>query len=150
MAGFKELKIPVPAGLVLVKEARPKKLKPKPSRSDREKAKRGRSARRKGHQFERDIAKLFREAGYYQACRQLEYQQGLGVDLANTGKYDIQCKRSKKAISLSAIQEVPRKANRIPVLVAKQDNMDTLVALPLKHFMELIKLEIKEITNVGN
>lgn len=111
----------------------------------------GRLSRTKGHAFERDIAKDFREAGYDGACRQLEYQENqcYGVDLDGTGKYLVQCKRRKTYSSLSTIQEIRceeyvanhRRKVVVPILVTKADKMPTMAVLPWDHLKKLLSLE---------
>ncbi len=51
----------------------------------------GKRSRDKGLNFERAIAKKFREVGFPLAERQLEFQinQAQGIDLKNTGKFHI-------------------------------------------------------------
>lgn len=143
-------KIPVPKGLVFnttskkikIKEKKAKKRKKKKLSAQRRKIKnKGKWARTKGHGFEREVAIMFRDAGYPKACRQLEYQEGKGVDLANTGIYQVQCKRTKKYVPMNAIKEIPFAEGMVPVLVAKADHDETLVALPIAHFIELIKVK---------
>ena len=137
-------RIPVPKGLVVVREYRkepqqaPVKVRVAVAKKKKASA-RGRSARRKGHSFEREIAIKFRAAGYTKARRQLEYQEGLGIDIAEVGIYDPQCKRSSKFVSVSKIKEVPVKEGRVPLLISKTDLEATYVTLPLDHFLELIK-----------
>lgn len=67
----------------------------------------GKRSRTKGHQFERDIASDLRSI-YPKAKRHLEYQDGEanGVDIANAGRFKIQCKRSKSSVPMSKIQEI--------------------------------------------
>ena len=111
----------------------------------------GRKSRTKGHSFEREVARDFREAGYSDACRQLEYQENqcYGVDLDKTGKYLIQCKRRKTYSSISTIQEIRcedyvathRRKVVVPVLVTKADNLPTMAILPWSHLQKLISLE---------
>lgn len=136
-----QAKIPVPKGLIVPNSY--KKIDKKKLDGQRKKAKKkaaqGRAARRKGHGFEREVAIKFREIGYDKACRLLEYQEGKGIDLANTGIYDVQCKRSKKYVSLAAINEIPFAEGRVPVLVAKADYGEVLAAIPFSYFLELIK-----------
>lgn len=94
--------------------------------------------RTKGHSFEREIAIQLREV-FPEAKRHLEFQAdeaAHGVDLVNTGKLGIQCKRMKKYASLSKIKEVKR---GIPALVTKGDREEILIALPLKDFIEILK-----------
>lgn len=106
----------------------------------------GRGCRNKGHSFERFVANEFKKI-FPDAKRQLEYQEdeAKGIDIANTGKYLIQCKRNRKYCSLNKIKEVevdPIEGG-IPVLVTKGDNEEPLACLSLEHFLELLKLEKK-------
>lgn len=137
-------KIPVPAGLCLPKEVKPVGRKKVVKKKKSAAAIRGRAARRKGHQFEREIAIMFRTLGYPKACRNLEYQEGKGIDIANTGIYDIQCKRGKTYTSIAAIEEVPRKEGRVPLLIAKADRGYTVVCMPIKHFVDLTKKLVEQ------
>ena len=99
----------------------------------------GKLSRRKGHNFERFVAKLFREHGYDKAMRNMEYQEGQGIDLNNTGIYDVQLKCGKKHASISKIKEVPLMDGRVPVLVTKADNEETYAVLPFSDFLRLIQ-----------
>lgn len=103
----------------------------------------GKSARTKGHSFERFIARLFQFVGYAQAQRQLEYQvnQAQGIDLANTGRYKIQCKKTKKYVPLSTINEVKYKEGDVPVLIAAGDNEPPLAVLKLEDFLALVSAD---------
>lgn len=100
-------------------------------------------SRTKGHSFERDIAARFRTV-FPNAIRELEYQKSkaVGVDLANTGPYLVQCKRFKKYAPISCIEEIrARDVNEIPVLVTKANNQPTLAVIPFEHFIKLLELE---------
>lgn len=106
----------------------------------------GSRARKKGHQFERDVAIALR-AVYPKARRHLEYQdaEANGVDLVETGPFKIQCKKYKTYAPLSAIKEVncERELGDIPVLVTAGDGEEPLAALPFGDFLTLIRaLEI--------
>lgn len=101
----------------------------------------GARSRRKGHQFERDIAIAFKKAGYDKAQRQLEYQmnQCQGVDLANTGRYRVQCKKLKSYASINTINEI-KDTSGVPVLITAGDRLEPMAVLPFKDFIELIKV----------
>jgi hypothetical protein len=97
-------------------------------------------SRTKGHDFERKIAQRFRVI-FPRSRRQLEYNEMdcNGVDLADTGRYLIQCKRKKKYANPSAIAEIQVKdPSEIPVLITKADHKPPLAILPLEHLIELI------------
>lgn len=102
----------------------------------------GSRSRRKGHQFERDVANMFKAVGYPQAQRQLEYQlnQCQGVDLAGTGPYRVQCKKLKSYASVNTITEI-KDTTGVPVLITAADRLEPMVVLPLKDFLQLIKVE---------
>lgn len=96
----------------------------------------GSHSRNKGHGFERDIANRLKNL-FPEACRQLEYQEGLGVDLANTGVMRIQCKAYKKYAPLAKIEEAGDSG--IPALITKGDRKPILIALRLDDFLAIIE-----------
>lgn len=96
----------------------------------------GKHSRTKGHSFERDIAIKFRPH-FPKVCRQLEYQEGLGVDLANTGILRVQCKAYKNYAPLSKIEEAGDSG--IPALVTKGDRKPALIALRLDDFLAILE-----------
>lgn len=102
----------------------------------------GAHSRRKGHQFERDVAIALREI-YPNARRQLEYHEDdcAGVDIVNTGPFRIQCKKLKKYAPISCIEEVVHFdfLGEIPVLITAGDNKPPLAVIPLDVFLDLIK-----------
>lgn len=98
------------------------------------------NVRQKGHAFERYIANLFKAIGYSKAHRQLEFQinNALGIDIAETGRYKIQCKKTAKYVPMNTINEVKHKGDEIPVLIAAGDNEPPLVTMHLHDFLELV------------
>lgn len=98
----------------------------------------GRSARAKGFSYERNIAKKFRHI-YPNVKRQLEYQEGLGVDLCGMEPFAPQLKCFKSYAPLSKIEEVPRTADNIPLLITKGDRKPDIVAMYLDDFIKLVE-----------
>ena len=98
----------------------------------------GTYSRNKGHNFERFIAKTFREH-YPESCRNYENLPNaeLGHDVI-AGPYLIQCKRGKGYAPLNKIFEVSSNKG-IPVLISKADNKPEMVCLNLEAFMEMVK-----------
>lgn len=99
------------------------------------------NGRTKGHEFERNMAIEFRDRLYYRnARRQLEYQidDCKGVDLKETGKFRVQCKRGKKYANINAIQEIEAEPDTIPLLITKADWEPVMVALTFDDFCALI------------
>jgi Holliday junction resolvase len=89
--------------------------------------------RTKGHDFEREIAKDFREIGYPEAKRNLEYNEGdTGIDLVGTGVFDVQCKRRKSYVSINTIFEI--KGEGIPLLITKANGREAMAVIPWKFF----------------
>ena len=104
----------------------------------------GKMSRTKGHSFERLIAKALRVV-FKSARRQLEYQidDCLGVDLAETGPYRIQCKRFKGYAPISAIEEIKcnEELGDIPVLITQGDHKRILAVIPFEHLIRLFQIE---------
>lgn len=101
----------------------------------------GKLSRRKGHAFEREIATAFREHGYPEAKRHLEYQaqEALGVDLDNTGPWRVQCKRGRRLAPLSALWEaVSPDGVGVPLLITRGDGGVAVAALPFEAFLRLL------------
>lgn len=111
------------------------------SKVTRSKKSNGRRSRRKGHQFERDVAILLRPV-FPEARRHLEYQaeEAQGVDLDGTGSYKIQCKKLRAYSPISAIKEVvcDQFLGDVPVLITAGDNEPPVAVLPLDEFIRLI------------
>ena len=99
-------------------------------------------SRTKGHSYEREIAREFKEMGFPTAERQLEYQisEAFGVDLKNTDPFLVQCKRGRKWASISKIKEIKRAFEQyIPLLITKGDREESVVCMYLRDFKELVK-----------
>lgn len=99
------------------------------------------NVRQKGHSFERYVARLMQFIGYEKAHRQLEFQinNAHGIDIAETGLYKIQCKKTKKYVPMSTINEVKvMSPNDIPVLIAAGDSEPPLVTMFLEDWLELV------------
>lgn len=98
-------------------------------------------ARNKGLSFERKVANVLRAIGFPKAMRNLEYQSNnaYGVDLSNTGPFSIQCKKTKKYVPMSTIQEVKDQRPHIPVLIAAGDAQEALATIPLWAFAWLVE-----------
>lgn len=109
-------------------------------------AKPGKSARIKGHSFERKIAQEFRELGWFRTCRQLEYQKNhaLGCDLENTEPFNVQCKAHKDYTPISSIKEVKDAAGYYPLLITKGNNKKPVAVMYWEDFKEILNMLKKE------
>lgn len=68
----------------------------------------------KGKGYERDVANMFKAAGWIEAKRHLEYQSQEAIDgrdLDNTAPFAVQCKCWKSTPSISAIEQVTPSAD---------------------------------------
>lgn len=92
----------------------------------------GKTSRRKGHNFEREVAIMLRPY-YPDAKRQLEYQEGLGYDLQGTGDLSIQCKKGSSFKIEKALEQAVVK-NKIPVAITRRDREDIVVSMYWKDF----------------
>lgn len=101
----------------------------------------GKTNRRKGHSFEREVANDLKDI-FPNAKRQLEYQEDecLGVDIANTGRYKIQCKNHKQYVSVNTIKEVECDEKDVPIVVTKGRRIwPAMAILPWKDLINLIR-----------
>ena len=101
--------------------------------------KQGKTNRKKGHNFERQIANELREVGFKEAKRALEYQEGTGIDLQGTGRFRIQCKNKKLYVNPSVINEVPVENGDIPILVTKAMRKRPMVCMYWDDFKRMLK-----------
>ena len=100
-------------------------------------------SRRKGHGFEREIAKMLRFV-FPKARRHLEYQaiEADGVDISGTSFYKFQCKRLRKYASIKMITEInyDEFLGEVPVLVTKGDHSPIMAVLPFDELLRLIEI----------
>jgi hypothetical protein len=101
----------------------------------------GKTARTKGHNFEREVANLLKTY-YPNAKRQLEYQEGLGYDIQNTGDLSVQCKVGKSFKIEKALKEAIQ-PKKIAVAITKQDREQIVVSMYWKDFEYFLAEYIK-------
>jgi len=111
-------------------------------------ASRGRGARQKGFQFERDIAKEFSEATGLEFKRGLGQTRGGGSEVPDVlppegalrDLVHIECKRQKvcsiKGAMKQAVDDIGEGA-AAPIAVTKDDRKDTLVTMKLQDFLPM-------------
>ena len=117
-------------------------------------ASRGRGARQKGFQFERDIAKAFSEATGMEFKRGLGQTRGGGSEVSDVlpppgdlrERIHIECKRQKRCNIKAAMQQarddiakrqLKAEVSPFPIAVTKNDREATLVTLELEDFLSL-------------
>lgn len=93
----------------------------------------GRARRRKGHDFERKVARLFREAGYPNAVRGQQTRRGPTPPDVDGTPFWIECKKGKNPNPLKAYDQAldARYAmgDSRPVLVVYQQDFDKVRCL---------------------
>jgi len=101
----------------------------------------GKSSRTKGHGFERKMAGEFRDIGFHDAKRHLEYQgeEANGIDLDGTGIFKVQLKKHKAYVSINTIHEVQCGEGDIPLLITAGDRLEPMVALRWSDFKRIIE-----------
>jgi hypothetical protein len=71
-----------------------------------------------------------------EARRLLEYQEGYGIDLENTGRLRIQCKSNSEFCSINMIEEVPKTPGTIRVLAVKARRKSPLLFIEIDQDFE--------------
>ncbi len=101
----------------------------------------GASQRRKGHNFEREIARAMRVI-FPTARRQVQtsiYDKRKLPDVI-AGPYSIECKCCKRVNVPAALRQAVEEATtHTPVVVFKQDREEIYAALPFKAFCSLLE-----------
>lgn len=101
----------------------------------------GGRSRRKGHQFERDVAIALREV-FPEARRHLEYQdaEANGIDLVGTDPFKFQCKKLKTYASINTIKEIEcDEMFEVPILVTAADGAPWMAVLSFGDLLTLIR-----------
>lgn len=105
-------------------------------------------ARRKGHNFEREVAAYFRQIGFLGAGRELEYQahKVRGVDVEKTGPFHSQCKCLQKYAPITCIGEIKHSAG-IPVLFTKGNGLAPMAVIPMEAFFKMAEVYMRDSKN---
>jgi hypothetical protein len=108
----------------------------------------GKMSRNKGFQYEREIARRLQSL-FPNARRKLEYQSSecTGVDLENTGRLRIQCKRYKQYAPISKLEEV--RENGMAALITKGDRKRDVICMYLDDFITIAQ-DIGELYDNNN
>lgn len=96
---------------------------------------------KKGKQFERDVANAILHI-FPEAQRMLEYQASkvIGIDIENTDRFKIQCKRNQTYAPIGRIKEVQvNDETDVPLLVTKGNNLEAMAVLPFRCLIEMME-----------
>lgn len=101
----------------------------------------GRMSRRKGHDWEREVATRFREVfGHDEVRRGLQSRSGEEVPDVEVPCFWVECKRERrtnpKAALLQAAAATPK--GRMPIAICKDDRQEPTVTLLFDDFLELV------------
>lgn len=102
--------------------------------------------RRKGCQFERDLAILFRKLGW-KYCKTSRYESKFlddqKIDLAHTEPFQIQAKNTQRLGNAHAIlKSMPQKNGNYNLLFHKLARSGTVVVMTQEDFVELLEMLI--------
>jgi hypothetical protein len=130
----------------------------KREQTDAEKArsKRGRSARTKGHNFEREIVNRLHEVipDGYNACRMLQYRGGgslpdVEIRSESGAIAHIECKKGKRPNIPKAFDQAfhDHKPGTIPIAVTRADRDHTLVTMRFQDWVDMLVPYLKGLEN---
>lgn len=98
----------------------------------------GKGARRKGHNFEREIANTLKPI-FEKARRGFQAREGTEFCDVEGTPYWIECKRCKRVSVRAAYDQAVRDSDgREPVVISKEDRGMPLVTMHLETFLELL------------
>ena len=100
----------------------------------------GKQARDKGIEFERQLVKRFRQAGFVQAKRHMESQEAeaKGYDFDNLGPLLVQAKRWKEYAPISTLFDLNKAPGGVPVLITKPDEGQAVACMLLSDFLRIV------------
>jgi hypothetical protein len=107
----------------------------------------GKSARAKGHQWERDFVNQYWKSVDPSSMRMLEYQEGGDVDISTKLQYAIQCKCMGVWGGWKALEDLdnlPEDDERIKVGAIKQLNKGTYNE-SMRKFISTVNCKVEEI-----
>lgn len=100
------------------------------------------SQRTKGHSWEREVARRFREIGFSEAKRGLQTRGGAAeCPDVHAGPFDVECKVGKRPPIRQALDTATEHARRgqIGIAVIKEDRKPPFVVIGLDDFLDLVQ-----------
>lgn len=104
-------------------------------------------SRTKGHSFEREMANEFRDLGFKEARRQLEYHvmDANGVDLQKVEPFAVQLKKYKGYVPINVIEEIKPKTDfQIPLLITAADGKEPMAVISWENLKMMIRVYMSE------
>lgn len=108
-------------------------------------ATRGKSARVKGHTFERDMVQLFKGLGWTECVTsrsESKRKDDAGVDICYTDPFNIQCKAVEALGSVHKILASMPKDSNYNIILHKRSRQGVVVSMTLDDFKELVEMLI--------
>ena len=106
-------------------------------------ASRGKSARQKGHAYERKIKNEFIDMGFSN-CETSRYESkkldDAKVDLCNTGPFHIQCKATERLGSVHKILSEMPTDDKINLVFHKMNHKGEVISMRKKDFYKILEL----------
>ncbi len=103
----------------------------------------GAGARRKGHQWERDVVHLFAAIFGAGVRRGLQYRDGADApDVVGVPGWWIECKKGRRPNPCAALRQAiaaAAKSGLRPVAICREDNEEPTAMLRLDDFLELLR-----------
>jgi hypothetical protein len=103
----------------------------------------GAGARRKGHDYEREVARIFAEVfGPERVRRGLQYRDGADAPDVVTPVFWVECKRGKRTEPKAALKQALEASlgkGLWPIAVCKDDKAPPIVTMHLEDFLELVR-----------
>jgi len=101
------------------------------------------NSRRKGHDFEREMVRAFRELlpNDSSVCRGLQYRDGAEVPDVVTEALHVECKRGRKPNPRAALTQACRDCDdkRKPIAVIKDDRAEPFVVMGWATFVHIVR-----------
>lgn len=121
--------------------------------TDDEQTRRGRNNRRKGHGFEREVARMLRALGI-PARRTIQSRGGgkEGADVDTAGPFHLECKTGRQPNLWAAFRQARRDCEdtgRVPVVLAHREaelpgqRAEEVMVLPLSEGLRLLAEDLK-------
>lgn len=106
----------------------------------------GSTSRRKGHQFERDVAARWRDMGFDATTSRYTSRatDDAGVDLCGTAPFAIQCKAWKSAPAYHDVLAAMPQGSDFNVILHKRPHKGTVAVMSADDFEELVQMLRKE------
>ena len=115
-------------------------------KKDKDNSRRGRASREKGKRGEREVAKIFREAGFPEARRTVQYcgRTGDAADVTGVPGLHIEVKHvEREAVRQwygQAVRDAEAAGNGdLPVMIHRKSHSPWLITLSLEDFLKIFR-----------